>query len=139
MNVYVNRAGLALAALLSLAVAVVALAISAAPALALAIPGARTGHGFSAPVQGGGSTSLVGMLVVVAILAAAVIFAVIGWRYDQRRVARSQQSGSASGALTKPRQAGLPSASKPLPMQTAPAVRARRDHHDGERVRKPTT
>ena len=130
MKLYVSNGRVALAGALSLAVAVVALAVLAAPAFALAPSGlSMPGHGFFVPVQGAGngSASPAGWLVV-AILAATVAIAAIGWRHDRRAVAQTQQTGPAA------KDTGRPSASKPLPMRGAPALRARHDQGVSGRI-----
>ena len=135
MKLYVSNGRVALAGALSLAVALVALAVLAAPAFALAPSGlSMPGHDFSVPVQsaGNGSAAPAGWLVVVAILAATVAIAAIGWRHDRRAVAQTQQTGPAA------KDTGRPSASKPLPMRGAPALRARHDQGVRGQSRKPT-
>lgn len=128
-----GRSHVALAALLALPVAGAALVVSAAPAFALAFSNARVpDHGFSAPVQGGGSVTTVGWVAVAAIVAVVVACAVIGWRYDRRRVAQARQAGPARNVADRP------SASKPLPLRTAPDVRARRGQGVGQGSHKPT-
>jgi hypothetical protein len=133
MKLYFNKSRVALAALLSLLVAVVALVVGAAPAVGMAFSSVgMSGHRVAVPVQGSGSPSPAGWVVVAAILTATVAFALVGWGQDRRSVAKARQ------ADLVPDEPVRPSASKPLPMRTAPAVRARRDQRAGEQSHKST-
>jgi hypothetical protein len=136
MKHYLNKSRVAWVALSAVVVAGAALAVLAAPAFGMAFSSVRIpGRGVSAPVQSSGSASPVGWIVVAAILTATVAFAVIGWRYDRRRAARAAQARQ-TGLV--PDQPVRPSASKPLPVRPAPAVRARRDQRSGDQSHKPT-
>jgi hypothetical protein len=133
MKFYFDKSRVASGALLSLLVAVVALVVAAAPAFGMAFSSvSMPGHRFSVPVQGSGSPSPAGWVVVAAILTATVAFAVVGWRHDRRSVAKARQAELVSDEPVRP------SASKTLPMRTAPAVRARRDKRVGDQSDKPT-
>ncbi len=133
MKFYFDKSRVAIGALLSLLVAVVALVVAAAPAFGMAFSSVgMPGHRFSVPVQDSGSPSPAGWVGVAAILTATVTFAVVGWRHDRRSVAKARQ------AQAVPDEPVRPSASKPVPMRTAPVVRARRDQRAGDQSHKST-
>jgi hypothetical protein len=135
----------ALAALVSAVAAVAVFTLTAGPALARAASGmAAPGHDLPVQAQGpgSGSASLWGVAVIAALLAATVAFGLIGWHYDRRRVALSQNrspetaAGGASAASQRASEtaANGPAAAKPLPTRTLSAARARRaptDEHAG--------
>ena len=105
--------------------AVAATLIAAGPVWALSFPARLPGHGSSTPAQGAGSgMSVWSLAVVAAIVATTIAFGVIGWRYDRRRVQRSEQATSGPGEQAAP--AGRPSAAKPLPTRAAAGVHAHR-------------
>jgi hypothetical protein len=142
LNLLINPR-IALAALASVVTVVAVSALTAGRALARAASSVVVpGHSFPVPSQGAGSghTSLVGVVVVAALVAATVAFGVIGWRYDRRRIAHSRIAGpevaetvatDAAQPANEPGASG-PAASKPLPTRTAIAARARRE--EGEQA-----
>ena len=132
------------AALLSLPLTVAALTFTA-PALAGSVRAARAlgavgttgarvpGRGVTALPSGG--LAIGSVALVVAVLAATVALAVIGWRGDRRRTARAQSgidSGPAVG-VKAPEKVRRPAASKPMIARTPVEVRARRRERGGDR------
>jgi hypothetical protein len=133
----------ALAALVSAVTAVVVAALTAGPALARAVSAvAVPGQGFQSQAAGSGHTSLAGLVVIAALVAATVAFGVIGWRYDRRRIARGRIAGDERGTgdvakVVQPAgepltSSGWPAAAKPLPTRGAVASRSRRE--EGEQA-----
>ena len=144
LNLLVNPR-IALAALASVVTVVAVSALTAGRALARAASSVVVpGHSFPVPSQGAGSghTSLVGVVVVAALVAATVAFGVIGWRYDRRRIARGRIAGDERGTgdvakVVQPAgepltSSGWPAAAKPLPTRGAVASRSRRE--EGEQA-----
>jgi hypothetical protein len=141
LNLLVNPR-VALAALASAVTAVAVSALAAGPALARAVSAvAVPGQGFQSQAAGSGHTSLAGLVVVAALVAATVAFGVIGWRYDRRRVARSRIAGHErrTGDVAKavrpagePLTSSGPAAARPLPTRGAAASRSRRE--EGEQA-----
>jgi len=109
---------------------------ASAPAVAMATPAGRSAGRALPTVVHGGSLSLAGAMTIVAVVAAAVAVAVIGWRFDRRRIANHERAAAASGRATG-RGSGQVGASSSSGRIGAPAdARARRlAPRDGEERR----
>jgi len=109
---------------------------ASAPAVALVTPAGRSAGRALPHVVHGGSLGFAGAMTIVAVVAASILVAVIGWRFDRRRVSSHEQAVAVSGRETSrgPAKAGAaPSVSR----IGAPAgARARRvAPRDGEERR----
>ncbi|HUK76018.1 MAG TPA: hypothetical protein VL117_00285, partial [Thermoleophilia bacterium] len=111
------------------------------PAMALAAPGRRSlGRGVPIVVHGG-SLSLAGAAAIAAVVAGAIVVALIGWRFDRRRVARREQAvaltaaASARDTVRGPSRAGAAPSQSRLGGDLAGARARRMAPRDGEERR----